>query len=250
MSLLLQSWGDDELPCNVPDNSDIELSTVLNILSPRDEYLEYLEEIDDFEKEKQAFINELELANRDSAMTPWYGCKYEIITEKIQKNIEVRIIKKFNNFMIGSIDGLSNVYIPISLSNYVSVGELILCDIIYKPSGKNIWKAIYIHPKVEPIIVSINEVNENIALKLKVNHQNVGKMIGKNGNYIKKIGENYLKDNPQMIQYMGIEDTFPKFNIYNQGNHTYIEVYTKKELFYNTDKSFNLIKDIVMKLYV
>ena len=44
---------------------------------------------------------------------------------------------------------------------------------------------------------------QNIALKLKVNHQNVGKNDGKV--IILKNRKNYLKDNPQMIQYMGIE---------------------------------------------
>ena len=83
-----------------------------------------------------------------------------------------------------------------------------------------------------------------------INHQDIGKMIGKNGNYIKHIGENYLLDNPEMIQYMGLDkDTFPQFNIYNQGNNTFIEVYTTQELFYHTDTSFNIITDIVMKLY-
>ena len=46
------------------------------------------------------------------------------------------------------------------------------------------------------------------------------------------------------------KNLFPQFNIYNQGDYTYIEVYTTKELFYHKETKFNLIKDIVMKLYV
>ena len=218
MALYLQSWGDDTLPCNIPDNNDIELSKQVGLLSPNNIDCDFESddfESDDFENEGNMFINELDLATIDMALGYNFNT-HEVITNKIQQNIEIRVIKRFKNFLIGSIDGSPTAQIPISLNNYVTIGELILCDIIYKPIGKNLWKVIYIHPKIEPVLLSVNEVNNNIALKLMVNHQNIGQMIGKNGNNIKKIGENYLLDNPDIIKYMNLDkNLFPQFNIYN-----------------------------------
>ena len=163
-----------------------------------------------------------------------------IIPEKIYENIPVRINILNDKFAIGSIDDKNNVYIPRSVINGSkntknanslaeeshtnvslstnetftlnkntqidygkrTIGEICMMNLVYNPCGKNIWKAIYIHPKIEPFVKArlIQKTGNNMWC-IEIPKQDIGKMIGKNGRCIHKIRKDILHNYPDMKKY-------------------------------------------------
>ena len=194
-------------------------------------------------------------------------------TNKVQENVEVRIIKKWydnsnrTKWALGSIDGNKSVYISKSLAKKVTIGELVRMNLVYKPSNNNIWKAIYVHQKIEPVIVEemcTLYKNNNYSATYHIPKQDIGKMIGKNGFYIKKVFKNLSYDRGCQLDqlnwnYEKFSDTdewwnssvFPSLDINNLPNKNYTEVkiWYDPNLLLQFGMSFNAIKDLVMKLY-
>jgi len=193
-------------------------------------------------------------------------------TNKVQENIEVRIIKKWHDnsnrtkWALGSIDGNKNVYISKSLANKVTVGELVRMNLVYKPSNNNIWKATYVYQKIEPVIVEemLELGNKDYSATYHIPKQDIGKMIGKNGFYIKKVLKNLSYDRGYQLDqlnqnYEKFADSdewwnssvFPSLDINNPPNKNYTEVkiWYDPNLLLQFGMSFNAIKDLVMKLY-
>ena len=147
-----------------------------------------------------------------------------------------------NKFATGSIEGVNNVYIPHSVidgsyteeSNELAqesqkipnlftaplnsefklnentqidygkrtIGEICMMNLIYNPSGKNLWKAIYIHPKVEPFVkAKLVQPTGQDVWHVEIPKQDLGKMIGKNGRCIHKIRKDISYNYPEMNKY-------------------------------------------------
>lgn len=265
MTLVLISYSNNDK--NNPWNNkginedDIEMAYEVGLLTPKyDKSLinnvlinKYLDELEDIENE---FINFID----DEKLLYGYIDDKELIYEgKIYKYIDVRIVRKNNEFSIGSIDGISNVYIPKNISKNCSIGELIKMDIIYKPVKNNIWKAIHYYEKYKPNIISNyicinNDICYSNIINLSLPIQNIGKMIGKNGICIQKILNNiaynnkdfklkYCKDNKNVLMN---QDSLPKYNVINKNNKTYVTIWDKP---YKRNYNLNPIIDILCKLY-
>ena len=204
--------------------------------------------------------------------------KCEVIDTKItQEGIEVRVVKKWYNghnakWALGSIDGAKEVYIPRSLANRVTVGELVRMNMIYCPQGENMWKAIFVHKKIDPVVVEeLREENLDVGalreqvkmMTLHIPKQDIGKMVGKNGFNIRKVMKDYFYRNPTMKNKFNTEpyvDTdewwnssiVPSLDIHNMPNKDYTEVkvWNHKDLMDDTiHYDFDTIRDLVKKLY-
>ena len=83
-----------------------------------------------------------------------------------------------------------------------TIGEICMMNLIYNPCGKNIWKAIYIHPKVEPFVkAKLVQPNGQDVWCVEIPKQDLGKMIGKNGRCIHKIKKDIIHNYPEMGKY-------------------------------------------------
>ena len=232
-----------------------------------------------------------------------------IIPEKIYENIPVRINTLNDKFAIGSIDGTNNVYIPKSVINGSkntkkanslaeeshtnvslstnetftvnkntqidygkrTIGEICMMNLVYNPCGKNIWKAIYIHPKIEPFVKArlIQKTGNNIWY-IEIPKQDIGKMVGKNGRCIHKIRKDILHNYPDMKKYWNkldenhykenswrddyvekyIEDGyFPSFDI-NQGKDcTSVNIWSNSVKIDSEYSGFCPIQGVLKKMY-
>jgi len=228
-------------------------------------------ELDDFDKmimeeeafndEHQAFEDELERLNTGYVAT----CECIISNHKYE-NIDVRVIKKFPNWALGSIDGNKCVYIPKSLINKVSYGELVSMTLAYTGLNPNPWKAVHVSMKIDPVEMDeIMNIKDMECIKMKTFHipkQDIGKMVGKNGNNITRIMKDYLYNREDMncaclfsdASYDGSNEWFenatdlPKFNITNQEEYTVVNMWYNSVLD-NGCIDFDPVKDLLQKMY-
>ena len=244
------------------DDNDIEIANELGLLTPRyhkslEEYIlidNYLNEIEDIENEFNIFMDDIKL------LYGYVDNREFIEDNKIYKYIDVRIVRKNNNFSIGSIDGVSNVYIPKSISKKCSIGELIKMDLVHMPKNKNKWKAIHYHEKIKPDIInnfiSIDNDNCNCnIINLSLPIQNLGKMIGKNGICIQKVINDIAYNNDELKKLLKYknknvdmnQDLLPRYDINNVNNKTIVTIWDKPNKRKNI--KINPIIDILYKLY-
>ena len=232
--------------------------------------LDNSEDIDDFDKmimeeeefndERQEFYDELERLEAGYVAS----CEYIIPNHKYE-NIDVRVIKKFPNWALGSIDGNKCVYIPKSLINKVSYGELVSMTLAYTGLNPNPWKAVHVSMKIDPVEMDeIMNIKDMECIKMKTFHipkQDIGKMVGKNGNNITRIMKDYLYNNPfnsclfSDEPYDGTNEWFenatdiPKFNITNQEEYTVVNMWYNSVLD-NGSIDFDPVNDLLQKMYV
>jgi hypothetical protein len=266
--------NDDHWKTQIIDEADHELAREVGIQNPIiDDYDTMVNNQEDLRDEFFDEYDNFKLEEERTYADFGYITAEVLDTNKVQENIEVRIIKKWHDnfnrtkWALGSIDGNKNVYISKSLANKVTVGELVRMNLVYKPSNNNIWKAIYVYQKVEPVIVeemcTLYKFN-NYSATYHIPKQDIGKMIGKNGFYIKKVFKNLSYDRGYELDklnqnYEKFSDTdewwnssvIPSLDINNPPNKNYTEVtiWYDQTLPHQFGMSFNAIQDLVMKLY-
>jgi len=247
-------------------DEDIKLAQEVGLLDPVDDFEIMIDKEQEFINEGEKFIDELEISENPQ----WF--EIEGIYTKynyIYYNIPVRINTIKDRYAFGSIDGEDNVYIPKSLIHNISLNELASINLIYKESGENKWKAIKINKKnkCEPVLVNelIIEGNEEFIYTQNTYHiprQDIGKMIGRNGNILKKVIKNYLKNNSESIYYFNPEPfdwnnfdewydnaNIPSLDINNIGDYTEVKLYNKIKITDKDNINFDPVKDFIMKLY-
>ena len=250
-------------------NEDIELAQELGLINStkddfelmidhEEEYL--LDQVEEYNKS----LNELEISHHSGL----FECE-TIYNNNIYYNIPIRVNIKKNHYGFGSIDGINNVYIQKSLLDKVSVNELVSANIIYKKNGDNDWKVIKINDKkkYEPVLIyeSIIKCGDNINIEntYHIPRQDIGKMIGKNGNILKKIMKDYFinnKDqliyfNPEPIDWYKFDEWYDNANIPSLDINNYNTDYTEITLYYEINEDFKEqmkfepVRDFIMKLY-
>jgi hypothetical protein len=243
-------------------DDDYVLAKELGILdNPKDldDFDKMICEEEEFNDERQAFEDELD--RLDAGYIATCEC---MIPNHTYENIDVRVIKKFSNWALGSIDGNKCVYIPKSLINKVSYGELVSMTLVYTGLNPNPWKAIHASKKIDPVEMGeIMNINDTECMKMKTFHipkQDIGKMVGKNGNNISRIMKDYLYNNPNDSclfsdeSYDGTNEWFqnatdiPKFNITNQEEYTAVNMWYNSVLD-NMYIHFDPVKDLLQKMY-
>ena len=265
--------NDDHWKTQIIDEQDQELAREVGIQNPIiDDYDTMVNNQEDIQDEFFDEYDNFKLEEERTYADFGYITAEVLDTTKVQENVEVRIIKKWydnsniTKWALGSIDGNKNVYISKSLAKKVTIGELVRMDLVYKLSNNNIWKAIYVHQKIEPVIVeemSALYKCDNYSATYHIPKQDIGKMIGKNGFYIKKVLKNLSYDrgyqldqlNPNYEKFSDTDEwwnssVFPSLDINNLPNKNYTEV----KIWYDPNLllqfgQFNAIKDLVMKLY-
>ena len=250
-------------------NEDIELAQELGLIdSTKDDFELMIDSEEQYlldqEEEYNKSVDELEISHHSGL----FECE-TIYNNYIYNNIPVRVNIKKNNYGFGSIDGINNVYIPKSLLNRVSVNELVSADLIYKKYGDNDWKVIKINDKkkYEPVLIyeSIITHDDNIHIEntYHIPYQDIGKMIGKNGNILKKIMKDYFinnKDqliyfNPEPIDWYKFDEWYDNANIPSLDINNYNTDYTEITLYYEINEDFKEqmkfepVRDFIMKLY-
>ena len=149
-----------------------------------------------------------------------------------------------------------DVNIPLSLSKYITVGEIIKTDLIYKPTTNkqytNLWKVIYIYPKEQPIELLKHNHGGYIINKVRIPIQDIGEMVGIKGKHINKIAKSLLYNNPNMSKYMGVTkaEKFPQIDINNTNDYTIIKSFHQPNTFKNSKYNYDFIRDVIMKLYI
>jgi len=241
---------------------DYVLAKELGILdNPEDlsDFDKMIMEEEEYNDERQAFEDEFERLEAGYVAS----CEYILPNHKYE-NIDVRVIKKFSNWALGSIDGNKCVYIPKSLINKVSYGELVSMTLLYTGLSPNPWKAIHASMKINPVEMDeIMNIKDMECIKMKTFHipkQDIGKMVGKNGNNISRIMKDYLYNNPfnsclfSDTSYDGSNKWFenatdlPKFNITNQEEYTVVNMWYNSVLD-NGCIDFDPVKDLLQKMY-
>lgn len=252
------------------EESDIILGKELGLIEdPKDiePFEEMIEREEEYLEDLNDFLDEME------RLDPNYCVKAECIdTKEFYENIGVRIVKKFNNWALGSIEGNKCVYVPNTLMNKVTNGAIYNMTLIYTPGQKNIWRAIFVFPKIEPVEVGgvsklsdmcDGNVSEYIGMKtFHIPKVDIGKTVGKNGWNIDKIVKDYLYNNADigelvmdMVNDSDIKNAsnVPQFNFIDKGE------YTEVNMWYNTfiDKlneceyiSFTPEIELLQKMYV
>lgn len=235
---------------------DIEIAEHLGILTPKDvsDFDHMIEKEDKFREDGDDFFDEND--NRGIL----HECEF-INPNKVYENVQVRITIVKDNFAIGSIDGDSNVYISKSLivTNNLTIGSIHMMDLVYKPNNKNTWKAIYVHQKVSPVLYNEFSCNGIDYKTFHVPKQDVGKMIGRGGICIQKVLNDIVYNNEAMKDAFngGIEsDTLiidgagiPKLDIENHEDYTEIKVWDNPEKRNLAPGSFDVVNDLVKKIY-
>ena len=292
------------------DSSDFELGEEVGILTPRSaKELQLDVEFDQMITEEEQFIEDGYDDIDEMNMCLEGSLRYcEVIhPEKNVENVQVRITKIGTHFSIGSIDRVNNVYIPNNViygSENVTewsekakdslktdlykqnentkirygkrtIGELCSMNLVYKPSGQNLWKAIYIHDKTEPFVKAklVQMIGADIWC-VEIVQQDLGKMIGKGGIHIKNIRKDILFNYPEMKHYWDEIDLdyytenawrddysdkinkdkwFPKMDIKNKNGITQVRIWQdiishayKSEFSYS---GFCPIQGVLKKIY-
>jgi len=266
-------WEDEGI-----NEQDHELARELGIENPIIDDFDTM--VNDQEDINDEFFDDLKSFKEEEDRTyndfGYVNCEV-IDREKTQEGVEVRVIKKWYDghnakWALGSIDGAKEVYIPRSLAKRVTVGEIVRMDLIFSPQNSNNWKAIFIHTKIDPVVVEeLMEENLNVGalreqvkmMTLHIPKQDIGKMIGKKGFNLRKAMKDYFYRNPTMKNKFNTEpyvDTdewwnssiVPSLDIHNMPNKDYTEVkmWCNKNLMDDSiHYDFDPIKDFVKKLY-
>jgi predicted RNA-binding protein YlqC (UPF0109 family) len=248
------------------DSEDFELAEECGILTPRN--AEELKDEVDFqtmiEKEEQFFEDgEQDIDEYEKCRSVCVRECEVIQKEKIVEQVEVRIIKISNKFGIGAIDGNACVYIPQSVirgslnteqaNEYAkksqksplnfktqidygkrTIGEICSMNLVYNPCGKNVWKAVYIHPKVEPFVKArLVQPNGKDVWQVEIPKQDLGKMIGKQGSCIQKIKKDILYNYPEMQTYW--KELDKDHYVENGWKDDYVEKYIEDAFFPSFD---------------
>jgi len=239
------------------NETDYVLSKELNIIDTPDDFYNMIEKEEEFLDDYYSFLDELYLSENDSFR------KIEILDlNEVYYDIPVRITRIYKNYAFGKISDINDVYIPKNFIYNLSFNELVSMNIVFK---NNNWKCIKINKKVEPVLINKLEIEKKYTNYTKELYhipyqQNLGLILGKNGNNLKKIFKNYFQNNPQKIKFFGptiknFDDWYnyanlPTFNFENN-NINYTEVTISYEINYDYIKkmNFDYIKDILMKLY-
>lgn len=247
---------------------DKELAEECGLLTPR--------EMSDFDKmieEEEEFLNDgLDIVDELEAVIDQGDGLFEneiIHPGKVYENIPVRITMKKETFAIGAIDGNSSVYISCGLmkSANLTIGSIHMTNLIYKPSNQNVWKAIYIHPKIDPVLVNEFSSNGINFSTFHVPKQDLGKMIGKSGICIQKILNDIVYNYPSMKKAFNGDivsdivmmdgEGVPKLDINNFEDYTEIKVWDNpgKRCIPTTPTcgdnvvEFDVIEDFAKKMY-
>ena len=247
---------------------DEELAEECGLMTPR-----VMSDFDKMIEEEEEFLNDgLDIVEELEAVIDKGDGLFanEVIQPgKVYENIPIRIIMKKNAFAIGAIDGNSSVYISCGLMKTanLTIGSIHMANLIYKPSNQNDWKAIFIHPKIDPVLV--NEFSSE-GINFSTYHvpkQNLGKMIGKGGICIQKILNDIVYNNPSMKnafngdivsdKVMMEGEGVPKLDINNFDDYTEIKVWDNhgKRCIPTTPTSesnpvmFDVIEDFAKKMY-
>ena len=225
------------------DEQDYVLGEESGLIAQRNQVGDDFEQMIEFEEEFQddleEFRNELKRAESDQL----FEREVIFVDDYVYENIDVRLAYKGKNYGIGSIDGVKNVFVPKSIMNNISIGEIVKMSLIYKPTEKNTWKAVYISPKVNPYIRASFTNNDDITMNvLEVPMQDVGKMIGKNGFNINKIRNDIIHNNPELND-IWTKESGPSVDISNEKDFTSIKLWEK------VDTEFDSIKGFVKKMY-
>lgn len=231
------------------DEEDILMSQECGILDetyPENDFDKMVRYEEEFLDDYYQFANECEHVFNN----PLNMFANEVIDpKKIYSGIEVRITMKKDNFSVGSIDGIQNVYISKNISKQLTIGSIHLMNLIYRPTEKNIWKAIYVYPKIDPIIFSEFSSNGINYKEYHIPKQDIGKMIGKNGICIQKVLNDYTI-NHKLENIDMNADFVPKIDVYNTCDCTVVKQWDKYELRMNTElKEMNVLEDFLKKMY-
>ena len=235
-------------------DEDFELAKELGLLEDEKDICEFDEMIEfeeDFLDTGLDWLDELNLANDQR-----YRHVEVIETTKKYKGIDVRLIIKQNSYGIGTIDGEPSVSIPQSLLKHISVGEISKMDLQYKPYNSCQWKCIFIHKKVDPVIVGEMEDCTNRYIKVHIPKYDIGEMIGSRGKYLKSVLRNAIYNEPELKELWNDKENEvnyePKLNIYKNTNENYteIDVWMPKRTLKNLDTSkWNVLNKFVKKIY-
>ena len=289
------------------DHEDYELAEYVGLLEPT-EAPELQDEID-FQKMidyEETFWEDMEQDYEEFQLCSSGAVRNcEVIQpKKVYEDVPVRVEYIQKDFAIGSIEGVSCVFVPTKLfqgweqpelsdelaylnldqpitkqeitlvRGKVTVGQMISMNLIYKPRGKNIWKAIYMNPKCEPFVKSKFVCRGYSEMyDIEIPKQMIGKMIGKGGKYIHRIRKDMVYNYPELkrdfqsvdkehqndhgwksdYEPKYIEDTyFPKMDIQQGSETTHVKLFYKIQDYDNSDGStirLCPLQDVVKKLY-
>ena len=225
------------------EESDIILGKELGLIEdPKDiePFEEMIEVEEEYLEDLNDFLDELE------RLDPDYLTYAECIDKKeFYEHIGVRIVKKFDNWALGSIEGEKCVYVPHTLLDDVTTGAIYNMTLIYTEGQTNLWRAIFVFPKISPVQVGCvsnlfdmiyGDVSEYIGMKtFHIPKIDIGKTIGKDGWVIDKIVKDYLYNNQDIGDLLMDDDddikdasNIPQFNFIDKGE------YTQVDMWYNT----------------
>ena len=117
------------------EQSDIVLGKALGLLEdPQD-----MDPFDKMVEDEEEYLEDLnDFLDEQERLEPNYYVKAECTKPSGNyKNIPVHIVKVFQNWALGSIDGYKCVYIPNSLMSNVSTGAIYNMTLIHTPFNKN-----------------------------------------------------------------------------------------------------------------
>ncbi len=249
------------------DESDIILGKKLGLLEDPDDiepFEEMIENEEEYLEDLNDFLDEME------RLEPNHYVKAECTKPNGEyKNIPVRIVKVFPNWVLGSIDGNKCVYVPHTLMSMVSTGAIYNMTLIHTPFNKNPFKAIYVEPKIEPVHtggvnhiqeLKTGKITEYVCMKqFHIPHVDIGKTVGKNGFNIEKVIKDYIYNNRHYSvafdEYDDMKDAqiFPQFNFTDKGDYILVDMWYNRFI----DKlreckafTFDPEIDVLQKLYV
>ena len=227
------------------DEDDYLMAEECGLISQRkqvgDEFEEMIENEEDFQEELNKFLNENKRAEKNDLFE-----QEVIFKDQVYMGVDVRLVYKNKNYGIGSIDGVKNVFVPKSIVSNISIGEIVKMNLIYKPTEKNLWKAIYVHSKIDPYVKASFTNSDDITLNvLEVPKQDLGKMIGKNGFNINKIRNDIIHNIPELSNFWYKNDTelHPSVDVENCNDCTTINLWER------CDTGYDSIEGFVKKMY-
>lgn len=282
-------WVDDGVDDGDFETAEhLGILTPRNVI--KDDDVDYLKMIDDeeqFMKDGDDFIDENQMIYEGEMR----NCESLDYNDGFREFVEVRIESIGDNFAIGSLDGNKNVYIPLSvieeseshssltadtinhnainmleksseytiiddIKNYNynkrRVGEMCLMDIYFNESGKNLWKAVNIHPKYHNLKAEYSDSSNNVIKLVQLNKQSIGKVVGRSGANIKRQYNRISKTCPQVDEFWdGIDYDYyndnsgaikkekftyaPKFTFSQDGDYTNVSI----KDWYSTKRDFD-----------